>query len=88
MKTVTWILLAVALSGCMTSEQRAAEDDAICQGYHLPPGTVGYQDCRQYLASERRTMGMAMAATGGPWPAYYAPSRPVYVVTPSAIGLR
>jgi hypothetical protein len=45
-KIATMTVLALALSGCMTTEQRAAADDSYCRGIGARPGTPIYVECR------------------------------------------
>ena len=50
------IVLALALSGCVTDAERAAQaasDDKDCRSYGAQPGTSEYYQCRM-AKSERR----------------------------------
>ena len=40
------LLVALSLSGCVTSQQQAAMDAATCQSYGVAPGTREYYECR------------------------------------------
>jgi hypothetical protein len=57
MRTLTILLLAVTLSGCMTAQEREAADDNVCRTAR------DYAICRQNLMSGRRDA--AVRASGG-----------------------
>lgn len=46
LKVATITVLALALSGCMTAEQRAAADDSYCRSIGAQHGTPVYVECR------------------------------------------
>ena len=54
-------LVALALSGCMTNEERLAarnaKDDQKCVSFGAQPGTDAYISCRAQLDSARTTAG-------------------------------
>lgn len=43
----------LALAGCQSAAEMAAEDDAICQGYGLEKGSPGYIQCREFQQNDR-----------------------------------
>lgn len=55
------LVAALALAGCKTTEQLAAEDHAQCVGMGAKPGEQGYFLCRQWLAQQRAADRAAMA---------------------------
>lgn len=82
MKSAIWILLAVALTGCMPSaHELAAADDQYCQANGLPPGTPGYATCRRFRDNRREDMTNAFMLTA-PRP-YVGPVAPVAACFPS-----
>lgn len=56
------LLAALALAGCKTTEQLAAEDHAQCVGMGAKPGGEGYFICRSWLAQQRAADKQAAAA--------------------------
>lgn len=64
-KIATVTILALALSGCMTTEQRAAADDSYCRGIGAQPGTPVYVECR-LRRDETREANRRAAALAGP----------------------
>lgn len=60
MSKLAFLVIALAVSGCMASpEYRARAFNAACQGYGFTPGTDGYAKCLQDqdLAFQRRVAG-------------------------------
>ena len=59
MRAVMALILALALSGCMTGEERRAaqnaKDDQKCLGYGARPGSDAYVSCRAQLDAARTT---------------------------------
>lgn len=52
-----WVLIGAScamLAGCVTPEQLAARDDAVCQSYGAAYGTPQYTDCRMRVAQQRQ----------------------------------
>ena len=47
------LLSALALAGCQSAAEMAAEDDSICQGYGLERGTPAYIQCREFQQNDR-----------------------------------
>jgi len=43
----------LALAGCQSAAEIAAEDDSICQGYGLENGSPGYIQCREFQQYDR-----------------------------------
>lgn len=43
----------LALAGCQSAAEIAAEDDSICQGYGLEKGSPGYIQCREFQQNDR-----------------------------------
>jgi hypothetical protein len=56
MRIAGLIVVALALSGCVSNERLAARDDAQCAAYGFQPGSDGYAGCRQRLDMARRQM--------------------------------
>lgn len=54
-KVLIGIALAstLALAGCQSAAEMAAEDDSICQGYGLEKGSPGYIQCREFQQNDR-----------------------------------
>jgi len=48
------LLSVLMLSGCVSSEQLAAQDDNKCQSYGAAPGSQDYVQCRMWAETERR----------------------------------
>ena len=69
-------IFAIALSGCLTAQDRTAEFDAAdrdkCISYGANPGTPAYTDCRLKLDSLRQQAAAAEASR--PLPAPHIPS--------------
>jgi hypothetical protein len=65
-KIATMTVLALALSGCMTAEQRAAADDSYCRSIGARPGTPIYVECRlrrdEQVQADARSRRIAAAA--------------------------
>lgn len=59
------ILLAFALSGCVTAEQRMAQDGQKCASFGARPGSDAYVNCMSQLEAQRRAAVAAIVA-GGP----------------------
>ena len=59
--TVAALGAAIALSGCMTAEQRASLDDQTCRGYGAKPGSDVYVQCRMAQDQTRAAEAMAGA---------------------------
>ena len=47
------LVSTVALAGCQSATEMAAEDDAVCQGYGLEKGTPAYIQCREFQQNDR-----------------------------------
>jgi hypothetical protein len=47
------IFLALLLTGCQTTEERFAADDAQCRSYGTKPGDPAYIQCRTNLDHDR-----------------------------------
>ena len=49
------ILLGICLllGGCVTAEERLAQDDRACQSYGMVKGSPAYQNCRMQLENNR-----------------------------------
>lgn len=47
------LVSTLALAGCQSAAEMAAEDDAICQGYGLEKGSPAYVQCRQFQQNDR-----------------------------------
>ena len=64
-----WMVLALALAGCASSEERkakwAAEDDSTCQSYGAKPGTDAYVQCRMVQQARRDEMIQGSARSVG-----------------------
>lgn len=62
-----WMFVAgtalTLLSGCVTSEQRIAQDDTQCLSYGVPKGSPAYVQCRMKL-DENRANRQAAASFG------------------------
>jgi hypothetical protein len=63
MRAVAVLVLAFALTGCMTDEQRVAaqnaKDDQKCLGYGARPGSDAYVTCRSQLDAARTAAAAA-----------------------------
>jgi hypothetical protein len=46
-------LLCAMLSGCMTAQERMAQDDTQCLSYGVPKGSPAYVQCRTQLDQNR-----------------------------------
>lgn len=56
MKSVVMACAALSLlSGCVTAEQRIAQDDMQCLSYGVPKGSPAYVECRMRLDQNRST---------------------------------
>lgn len=60
---VVVVLLTWALAGCVTSEQRIAQDDQQCLSYGVQKGSPEYVQCRMKL-DENRSNRQAAASFG------------------------
>jgi len=62
-RMATCLVLALALAGCTSSAERAAEiaakEDAACQSYGFKPGSDAYVNCRTQLAASRQQFAAA-----------------------------
>jgi hypothetical protein len=47
------------LTGCVTSEQRIAQDDTQCLSYGVPKGSPAYVQCRMKLDENRANLQAA-----------------------------
>lgn len=47
------LIASLALAGCQSAAEMAAEDDSICQGYGLEKGSPGYIQCREFQQNDR-----------------------------------
>lgn len=59
-------LLLPVLCGCSggpTPEQYAADDDAVCRGYGIQPGSQLYAECRASKEQQRQQMKASAAAS-------------------------
>jgi hypothetical protein len=74
---VVYVLICLALGGCATAEQLAAEDDAKCTAYGANHGSPAYVQCRSQLDAAR-TQASATAIAG----MNAANSRPSYQPPP------
>ncbi len=78
--------LPLALSGCVTAEEMAAQDSDACHSYGAPTGSTAYFQCRMLKDqqhAEQRAVALAQfnrglenfaAATAPPRPIIYAPN--------------
>lgn len=64
MRTLAVIFASLAVSGCVTAEQRMAADDAKCRSYGVAPGTPPYVQCRM-LQDQNRTAKEVAILGGG-----------------------
>lgn len=84
--------LSLLCSGCLTTEEQAAQiaaaDDASCQSYGAKPGTDIYIQCRMQKDQQRQANRAAVAAAIASQPApqpYYAPVQPVVMPPPPVV---
>jgi hypothetical protein len=55
MRTLAPIALcALLLTGCVSVEERRAQDDSQCQSYGAEPGSEAYVQCRMWAETEHR----------------------------------
>ena len=47
---ILWMLPIVFLTGCLTAEEKMANDDAQCQSYGVAKDSPAYVECRMKLA--------------------------------------
>lgn len=62
-KAIIAASVALALTGCVTSEQRIAQDDQQCLSYGVQKGSPEYVQCRMKL-DENRSNRQAAASFG------------------------
>ncbi len=70
MKSLIFLVLALLLSGCATTEEQHASDDSSCRAYGFKDGTDGFSNCLMRLdaqrkANQRRALGAALVAASG-----------------------
>lgn len=53
MRILLIIPVITALGGCVTAEQRMAQDDTQCLSYGVPKGSPAYVQCRTQLDQNR-----------------------------------
>lgn len=54
MRALAAAVMAVALAGCVTPEQKATQHDAYCRSIGASPGTDGYMRCRLAMVDQLR----------------------------------
>ncbi|WP_157018366.1 hypothetical protein [Mesorhizobium xinjiangense] len=68
------LLVAAVLAGCVTAEERRAEDEENCRSFGFRPGTDAFADCLLSLELDRRAASRAAAARfdlyDDPWIVY------------------
>ena len=72
-----WRVIVVAglLTGCMTAEQRVAQDDGKCRSYGAEPGSSAYVQCRTQLdAAQTQARAIADATPMPPGMTLPAPT--------------
>jgi hypothetical protein len=66
MKYIVLAALAAALGGCVTTEDRMAQDDAKCASYGLLKGSGPYAQCRMQLENNRAAITASERFANGP----------------------
>jgi hypothetical protein len=66
MRTLVVLAVALAMSGCVTPQEREAmqtrADDASCQSYGAKPGSPEYVQCRTAKSQQHEMANATMAA--------------------------
>jgi hypothetical protein len=52
MKFLLILCLAITLSGCVTAEEQASQDDKTCHSYGAANGTTAYFQCRMIKSQQ------------------------------------